>query len=84
MGDFRRIRAAVIQAISLRSNFLLKQLPFLPNPLRRILRQHTTLLEFLVQAARSHRHWVPRGEARRDSERAALDHWYADRPKPAH
>jgi hypothetical protein len=31
----------VIQAFGLRSNFLLKQLPFLPNPLRRILRQHS-------------------------------------------
>lgn len=80
MGSWLWVKKSPSQLFSLLGFFN----PLSPHRHRRILRQHTTLLEFLVQAARSHRHWVPRGEARRDSERAALDHWYADRPKPAH
>ena len=52
--------------------------PLSPHRHRRILRQHHTLLEFLMQAARSHRRWRPAGDAREAARREALTYWYGD------
>lgn len=57
--------------------------PLSPHRHRRILRQHTTLLDFLMRATHSHQRWLPT-KAHRDTAHAqALDYWYRDRHQHA-
>lgn len=51
--------------------------PVAPHRHHRILRQHLTLLDFLVRAALSHRRWRPPEAARAALFEAAEAYWYA-------
>lgn len=50
--------------------------PILHHRLKRVLRQHTVLLDFLVQAAVNRGVWLPAGATREQLARDALQHWY--------
>ncbi len=50
--------------------------PILHHRLKRVLRQHTVLFDFLVRAAATHRDWLPTGGWREQLARDALQHWY--------
>lgn len=52
--------------------------PLSPHRHRRILRQHTTLFEFLMQAARSHQQWCPAANTREGVRQEAMAYWYSD------
>lgn len=49
--------------------------PVEPHRIRRILRQHQTLLDFLVRAAISHRRWRPSEDQRSGLHESALAYW---------
>lgn len=50
--------------------------PVAPHRHRRILRQHTTLLDFLTRATASWQRWLPTGTQREQLRHEALDYWY--------
>jgi hypothetical protein len=52
--------------------------PLIEHRQQRVLRQHMGWLDFVVRAARSHRHWVPVGAERDRHRQKALSHWYGD------
>lgn len=49
--------------------------PIEPHRMRRILRQHLVLFDFLVRAAASHRRWRPRAEERAGLHDSAVAYW---------
>lgn len=49
--------------------------PIEPHRIRRILRQHLTLFDFLVRAALSHQRWRPREEERASLFESAVAYW---------
>ena len=49
--------------------------PIEPHRVRRILRQHVVLFDFLIRAARSHARWRPSDEEREPLRRVALEYW---------
>lgn len=51
--------------------------PILPHRLERVLRRHLTLLDFLVEAAISHRNWLPQGDRREQFMALGRERWYA-------
>lgn len=53
--------------------------PILHHRLKRVLRQHTVLFDFLVRASATHRDWLPTGTWREQLARDALQHWYVSR-----
>lgn len=50
--------------------------PVLPHRLRRVLRRHWTLLDFLLRVTADAQHWLPEGEARQALHQAGLHKWY--------
>jgi hypothetical protein len=44
--------------------------------LQRVLRSHTVWFDFMLRAAASHAHWLPRDDARRAQQARALARWY--------
>lgn len=53
--------------------------PMRPHRLRRILRRHNTLLDFVIRSLVSHEVWVPSDNSQREKHRQrALDLWYND------
>ncbi|WP_246480478.1 M14 family zinc carboxypeptidase [Motiliproteus sediminis] len=50
--------------------------PVVEHRLKRTLRRHLLLLDFLLAAAASWQEWQPQGEQRQQLERAALERWY--------
>jgi len=50
--------------------------PILRHRLKRVLRQHTLLLDFLVRAAACWQRWAPTGATRERLAKEALRHWF--------
>ncbi len=50
--------------------------PVLPHRLRRVLRRHWSLLEFLLRATADHKHWIPTPETRPALNRLGIQRWY--------
>jgi len=50
--------------------------PILPHRLERVLRRHLTLLDFLLEAAVSHKGWQPEGELRETYMALGKERWY--------
>lgn len=50
--------------------------PVVPHRLRRTMRRHLTLFDFLIRAAISHRQWLPDGSTREALRETALAYWY--------
>ena len=50
--------------------------PVLPHRLRRVLRRHWTLLDFLLRAAAEHEHWQPDAETRFVLHQLGVERWY--------
>jgi hypothetical protein len=50
--------------------------PILPHRLERVLRRHLTLLDFLLEAAVSHRNWLPDGATREAYMALGRERWY--------
>jgi hypothetical protein len=55
--------------------------PLIEHRIRRVLRRHVFLLDFLARSASSYRRWLPAGEARKLQGEQALAHWYAGAAK---
>ncbi len=53
--------------------------PVLRHRLKRVLRQHTVLLDFFVRAAACREAWAPVGDEREHLTRGALRHWFTSR-----
>lgn len=56
--------------------------PVVPHRLRRTLRRHLTLFDFLIRAAISHGNWLPSGDSREALREVALSYWYRDLSAP--
>lgn len=54
--------------------------PLIEHRQQRVLRRHQALLDFVMRAAVSHRHWLPEGGQRETWHDQALDRWYRERP----
>lgn len=54
--------------------------PILHHRLKRVLRQHTVLFDFLVRATACHGAWLPAGDLRSRMTQDALRHWFIDKP----
>ena len=52
--------------------------PVARHRLRRVMRRHLGLMDFLLRAVGSHRRWLPRRDGRESLRAAAVDQWYAD------
>ncbi len=50
--------------------------PLIGHRQQRVLRRHLALIDFVMRAAYSHRHWLPRGQDRDDHQALALARWY--------
>ena len=50
--------------------------PLIEHRQQRVLRRHLALLDFVMRAAVSHRHWLPVGDQRQVLRDTALDRWY--------
>ncbi len=50
--------------------------PLIQHRQQRVLRRHLSWLEFLTDAASSHRHWLPVGDERARRREAAIRRWY--------
>ena len=50
--------------------------PLIEHRQQRVLRRHLALLDFVMRAAVSHRHWLPVGDQRCALREAALARWY--------
>jgi hypothetical protein len=50
--------------------------PVVPHRLRRTMRRHLTLFDFLIRAAISHRNWLPETGARDGLRETAMAYWY--------
>jgi len=72
LGSWLWIKKSPSQLFSLLGIFN----PLTPHRHRRILRQHTTLLDFLLHATCSYRNWLPPTEARPALESSARAYWY--------
>lgn len=72
LGSWLWIKKSPSQLFSLLGIFN----PLTPHRHRRILRQHTTLLDFLLHASYSHERWLPAPEARPGLEARARRYWY--------
>ena len=57
--------------------------PVAPHRHQRILRQHLTLLDFLVRAAASHARWRPAPDMRATLREAAEAYWFGPPPMPS-
>lgn len=72
LGSWLWIKKSPSQLFSLLGIFN----PLTPHRHRRILRQHTTLLDFLLHASHSYCNWLPPAEARPELESRARAYWY--------
>jgi hypothetical protein len=72
MGSWRWVRKNPLQLRQLEGLYH----PVKPHRLQRVLRRHTVLMEFLIRATRGYSRWVPAGEERVYTQRAALRRWY--------
>ena len=73
IGSWLWLKKNPIQAFSYLGPFN----PVKPHRMRRTLRRHLPLFDFLLRSVRSHATWSQLSpDARRDHERAALDLWY--------
>lgn len=50
--------------------------PMLPHRLRRVLRQHWTILDFLMRATADYDQWLPEKQARLGLHQAGIERWY--------
>ena len=50
--------------------------PVVPHRLRRTMRRHLTLFDFLIRAAISHGNWLPESRARDGLRETAMAYWY--------
>jgi hypothetical protein len=50
--------------------------PLIEHRQQRVLRRHQALLDFVMRAALSHRHWLPAAEHREALHASALERWY--------
>ncbi len=53
--------------------------PLIGNREQRVLRRHLGLIDFLMRAAFSHAHWLPRGRDREWHHEQAMTRWYGPR-----
>lgn len=53
--------------------------PILRHRLKRVLRQHTVLFDFLVRATACHAGWLPAGTLRAQLAQEALRRWFIER-----
>jgi len=74
MGSWRWIRKRPRQLFRLDGLFN----PLVPHRHKRVLRTHLTWIDFLLNAAASHRNWLPEGEQEAMLREAAIMHWYRD------
>lgn len=51
--------------------------PILPHRLRRVMRRHWHLLDFLMRAVADHEHWRPQAEQRPILHQQGLERWYS-------
>ncbi len=56
--------------------------PIMPHRLRRVLRRHLMFIDFLKDAVRSYKNWLPQEQQRAHYELAALNLWYNGKRKP--
>ncbi|GAA0844566.1 M14 family metallopeptidase [Marinobacter szutsaonensis] len=74
MGSWRWIRKRPRQLFRLDGLFN----PLVPHRHKRVLRTHLTWIDFLLNAAASHRNWLPEQEQEAMLREAAIMHWYRD------
>ncbi|WP_339801149.1 M14 family zinc carboxypeptidase [uncultured Marinobacter sp.] len=74
MGSWRWVRKRPRQLLRLDGFFN----PLAPHRHQRVLRSHLVLMDFLVQAAVSHEHWLPTGDQSVLLREAAMMHWYRE------
>lgn len=74
MGSWRWIRKRPRQLFRLDGLFN----PLVPHRHKRVLRTHLTWIDFLLNAAASHRNWLPDAEQESMLREAAITHWYRD------
>lgn len=74
MGSWRWVRKRPRQLFRLDGLFN----PLVPHRHKRVLRTHLTWMEFLLNAAASHGHWLPDGDQESMLREAAIMHWYRD------
>ncbi|MGF2734230.1 M14 family zinc carboxypeptidase [Marinobacter sp. DUT-1] len=72
MGSWRWIRKRPRQLFRLDGLFN----PLVPHRHKRVLRTHLTWIDFLLNAAASHRNWLPEREQETMLREAAIMHWY--------
>jgi Zinc carboxypeptidase len=72
MGSWLWVRKNPRQAFSRRGLFN----PLILHRQQRVLRRHLALMDFLMRAAASHRHWLPGADARAALHHQGLDRWY--------
>lgn len=73
MGSWRWIKKNPRQLASVTGLFN----PILPHRLKRVLRRHTVLMEFLLRACYSWHQWIPHESERENLRKVAGDHWYS-------
>ncbi|MBS3805627.1 MAG: DUF2817 domain-containing protein [Oleiphilaceae bacterium] len=74
MGSWRWIKKRPRQLLKLQGLFN----PMVPHRLKRVLRSHLLLLNFLLEATAQHENWVPDEHQAPALRQAALLHWYSD------
>ena len=74
MGSWRWIRKRPRQLLRLDGFFN----PLVPHRHQRVLRSHLTWMDFLLNAAASHRNWLPSQDEESMLREAAIMHWYRD------
>ncbi|NIB44252.1 DUF2817 domain-containing protein [Pseudomaricurvus alkylphenolicus] len=72
MGSWRWVKKNPRQLASVSGLFN----PIIPHRLRRVLRQHIVMMEFLIRACRAWQQWCPQPTQRVFLQREALRHWY--------
>ncbi len=72
MGSWRWVKKNPRQLASISGLFN----PTIPHRLKRVLRQHIVLMEFLIRAVRSYQNWQPLAEKRAHLHSEAVRYWY--------
>lgn len=74
MGSWKWVKKNPKQFFSLLGLFN----PMIPHRIQRVLRRHTTLMEFLIRATASHRSWQPSSIDKTSLKAEGLKTWYCN------
>lgn len=74
MGSWRWVKKNPLQLASIDGLFN----PVKPHRLKRALRGHTVLMEFLIRAVRAYQNWLPQDQQRDYYQGEAMAHWYGN------